>query len=73
MDFKADRYDGMTYRRCGRSGLLLPAVSLGMWHNFGTPVSCRAYPARRTMRPSWACMRFSAWSKIAEFGVRETA
>jgi L-glyceraldehyde 3-phosphate reductase len=28
-------YDTMTYRRCGRSGLLLPAVSLGLWHNFG--------------------------------------
>ena len=31
----ADRYDAMTYRRCGRSGLRLPAVSLGLWHNFG--------------------------------------
>ena len=32
----ADRYDnGMTYRRCGRSGILLPAISLGLWHNFG--------------------------------------
>ena len=31
----ADRYDAMTYRRCGRSGLRLPAVSLGFWHNFG--------------------------------------
>lgn len=31
-----NRYDnGMTYRRCGRSGILLPAVSLGLWHNFG--------------------------------------
>ena len=29
------RYDSMTYRRCGRSGLKLPAVSLGLWHNFG--------------------------------------
>jgi L-glyceraldehyde 3-phosphate reductase len=29
------RYDAMEYRRCGRSGLLLPAVSLGLWHNFG--------------------------------------
>ena len=29
------RYDGMTYRRCGRSGVLLPALSLGFWHNFG--------------------------------------
>jgi len=31
----ADRYDRMTYRRCGRSGLLLPAVSLGAWETFG--------------------------------------
>ena len=30
-----DRYDRMTYRRCGASGLKLPAVSLGLWHNFG--------------------------------------
>ena len=29
------RYDAMRYRRCGKSGLLLPAVSLGLWHNFG--------------------------------------
>ena len=31
----SDRYDRMTYRRCGQSGLKLPAVSLGLWHNFG--------------------------------------
>ena len=30
-----DRYQSMTYRRCGRSGLLLPVVSLGLWQNFG--------------------------------------
>jgi L-glyceraldehyde 3-phosphate reductase len=30
-----DRYDSMPYRRCGRSGLHLPAVSLGLWNNFG--------------------------------------
>ncbi|MFF0144781.1 L-glyceraldehyde 3-phosphate reductase [Amycolatopsis sulphurea] len=29
------RYDAMIYRRCGRSGLKLPALSLGLWHNFG--------------------------------------
>jgi L-glyceraldehyde 3-phosphate reductase len=29
------RYDMMQYRRCGRSGILLPAISLGLWHNFG--------------------------------------
>jgi L-glyceraldehyde 3-phosphate reductase len=31
----ADRYDSLEYRRCGRSGLKLPALSLGLWHNFG--------------------------------------
>ncbi len=31
----ADRYDAMPYRRCGASGLKLPIVSLGLWHNFG--------------------------------------
>ena len=30
-----NRYDSMVYNRCGRSGLKLPAVSLGLWHNFG--------------------------------------
>jgi L-glyceraldehyde 3-phosphate reductase len=31
----SNRYHEMQYRRCGRSGILLPAVSLGLWHNFG--------------------------------------
>ena len=44
------RYDTMTYNRAGTSGLKLPAVSLGFWHNFGdqncnvkgkTPIICR--------------------------------
>jgi L-glyceraldehyde 3-phosphate reductase len=37
MDYLAadDRYESMQYRRSGRSGLRLPAVSLGLWHNFG--------------------------------------
>lgn len=35
-----DRYDGrMPYNRCGKSGLKLPAISLGLWHNFGKPDS----------------------------------
>lgn len=34
--FAADeRYDTMQYRRCGRSGIMLPMISLGLWHNFG--------------------------------------
>ena len=32
------RYESMQYRRCGRSGLLLPELSLGLWHNFGEDV-----------------------------------
>jgi L-glyceraldehyde 3-phosphate reductase len=37
MSYRApdDRYESMRYRRCGRSGLELPALSLGLWHNFG--------------------------------------
>ncbi|MFC2115673.1 L-glyceraldehyde 3-phosphate reductase [Bacteroidota bacterium] len=31
----SERYDKMVYRRCGRSGVKLPAISLGLWHNFG--------------------------------------
>ena len=31
-----NRYADMAYRRCGRSGLLLPVISLGLWHNFGS-------------------------------------
>jgi L-glyceraldehyde 3-phosphate reductase len=41
----AARYDKMIYNRCGRSGLKLPAISLGLWHNFGfdkSPDSMRA-------------------------------
>lgn len=32
---KIERYEKMIYRRCGKSGIKLPAVSLGLWHNFG--------------------------------------
>lgn len=37
MSYKADslRYENKTYNRCGNSGLLLPPISLGLWHNFG--------------------------------------
>ncbi|MBE5802890.1 MAG: L-glyceraldehyde 3-phosphate reductase [Clostridiales bacterium] len=35
-DAASTRYDSMTYARCGRSGLKLPQVSLGLWHNFGS-------------------------------------
>src|SRR5450759_4620176 len=31
-----ERYDNMNYRRCGKSGIRLPEMSLGLWHNFGT-------------------------------------
>src|SRR3954462_15035582 len=43
------RYDTMTYRRTGRSGLDLPALSLGLWHNFGdtTPLDTQRAILRR--------------------------
>jgi L-glyceraldehyde 3-phosphate reductase len=34
-DASSDRYDHMQYRRCGQSGIQLPAISLGLWNNFG--------------------------------------
>jgi len=43
-----DRYDTMAYRRCGRRGLQLPAVSLGLWQNFG---------AERPFEPNRAILR----------------
>jgi L-glyceraldehyde 3-phosphate reductase len=49
MTAATSRYDRMSYRRCGRSGLLLPAVSLGLWHNFGSvdsPAEARAMARR---------------------------
>src|SRR3954462_13198129 len=44
-----DRYDHMPYRRCGRSGLKLPALSLGLWHNFGNerPIDTQRAIVRR--------------------------
>ena len=59
-DAAGDRYDSMTYRRCGRSGLKLPAISLGLWHNFGHDRPCdtparhlpaRVRPRRHPLRP----------------------
>ncbi|MFC6489777.1 L-glyceraldehyde 3-phosphate reductase [Nitratireductor sp. GCM10026969] len=41
-----NRYERMEYRRCGRSGLKLPAISLGLWHNFGED---RAHEAKRAI------------------------
>jgi L-glyceraldehyde 3-phosphate reductase len=44
-----NRYEKMTYNRCGRSGLKLPAISLGLWHNFGndTPHKTKQAIARK--------------------------
>ncbi|MEO1702599.1 MAG: L-glyceraldehyde 3-phosphate reductase [Pseudomonadota bacterium] len=41
-----NRYDGMVYRRCGRSGIKLPVISLGLWHNFGHN---RSHETKRNM------------------------
>jgi aryl-alcohol dehydrogenase-like predicted oxidoreductase len=52
----ADRYERMFYRRCGHSGLLLPVISLGFWHNLGNdddPLVTGRATARHTARPRW--------------------
>ena len=46
MTFSTARYDTMEYRRCGRSGLRLPAISLGGWHNFTDVDQTRAMVRR---------------------------
>ena len=46
-----NRYDEMLYNRCGRSGLMLPAISLGLWHNFGEDKS--AATAREICRTAF--------------------
>ena len=47
-----DRYArGIRYRRCGRSGVLLPEISLGFWHNFGEPTTT-ALPTAPPRKPS---------------------
>ena len=40
-----ERYAVMAYRRCGKSGLKLPEVSLGLWHNFGDTNTLEHIPA----------------------------
>ena len=49
----ASRYERMVYRRCGASGLMLPAISLGLWHNFGddTPHETQAGDLPHGVRP----------------------
>jgi L-glyceraldehyde 3-phosphate reductase len=51
--YRADpeRYAGMEFRRCGRSGLRVPAVSLGLWHNFGFVDDL--HTARATLRAAF--------------------
>lgn len=55
-----NRYTTLPYRRCGNSGLLLPAVSLGLWHNFGDTApyeNMRAlYPCHPYPEKSLCCL-----------------
>ena len=48
----AARYESMPYRRCGRSGLKLPAITLGLWHNFGgtTPLETLTTREREVLK-----------------------
>ncbi len=51
------RYDGAAYRRCGRSGLALPQISLGLWHNFGdgSPLEVQRAIVRRAFDRGVTC------------------
>ena len=51
MKFSSDRYTQMQYRRCGESGILLPAISLGLWHNFGDVDDPKVY--RKTLHTAF--------------------
>lgn len=51
MKFSDDRYTDMQYRRCGRSGIQLPAISLGLWHNFGDVDDVKVY--RKTLHTAF--------------------
>ena len=53
------RYDGrMPYRRTGRSGLALPAISLGLWHNFGDDVP---FERQREILTTLGCTQMQGW------------
>lgn len=73
----AARYDAMAYRRCGHSGLKLPAISLGLWHNFGetTPHAtkremCLTFRPCKQLRPALRQRRDRFW---ANNGARSSA
>ncbi|WP_449587075.1 aldo/keto reductase [Niabella ginsengisoli] len=51
MKFSEKRYADMQYRRCGESGVLLPAISLGLWHNFGDVDDSKVY--RKTLHTAF--------------------
>ncbi len=55
MSYKANdtRYKQMQYRRCGKSGIQLPAISLGLWHNFGNVDEKKVF--RKTLHTAFDC------------------
>ncbi len=60
----SNRYDSMTYRRCGQSGIRLPELSLGLWHNFGG--------TRRQMRNERLFSRPSIWASLISIWLTTT-
>ena len=54
---RRDRYERMIYNRCGQSGLKLPAISLGLWHNFGhdTPHATKQAICRTARQSAVEC------------------
>ena len=64
--YQADstRYDAMQYRRAGKSGLKLPAVSLGLWHNFGGVDTLENARAHSSFQPLTGVPPLSSWESF---------
>ena len=67
-----NRYENMLFRKCGNSGLKLPAISLGLWHNFGEDFT--HHSKREICRSAFdhGIMAGESFNGIANMGIRPT-
>ena len=67
-----NRYESIPYRRVGRSGLVLPALSLGLWHNFGDSTPIDTQRALEALRPERA-LRVVDGQELEQDGAQQGA
>ena len=72
MPYKANtnRYQKLIYRRCGNSGLLLPPITLGLWHNFGGKKSMTNESKKMLFRAFDSCLLYTSPSPRDQRGSR---